>query len=123
MARPKQVVIPGKGEEGEASAEVRKRVIAARGIQLDRQGVANERLDTAGVRDHCRLTAADETFLESAAEQLRLSPRGCQRVLKVARTIADLDGEAEIGQAQLAEAIGYRQPADERALQFRGSAP
>jgi len=110
VARPKQVVIPGKGEPGEASAEVRKRVIAARRIQVERQGVTNERLDTSGVKDHCRLSAGEEAFFEQAAEQLSLSPRGCQRVLKVARTIADLDGEAEIGQAQLAEAIGFRQP-------------
>ena len=110
VARPKQIIIPGKGQPGEPSAEVRKRVVAARRIQNRRQAAGNGRLDAAGVRKHCRLSAADETFLEGAAEQLCLSPRGCQRVLKVARTIADLDGTEGISQAHLSEALGFRQP-------------
>ena len=85
-------------------------MVAARAIQIARQGVTNGRLDTSGVKAHCRLSDEDVAFFEKAAEQLRLSPRGCQRVLKVARTIADLDGADTIGQAHLAEAIGFRQP-------------
>ena len=53
VGRPKQVVIPGKGEAGETSAEVRKRVVAAREVQIARQGVANGRLNTSGVKDQC----------------------------------------------------------------------
>ncbi len=108
--RPKQVVIPGKGRAGESSATVRKRVVAARCKQIQRQGVANGRLDTPGVKDFCRMSAGNESFFEKAAEQLSLSPRGCQRVLKVARTIADLDSAKAIGQTHLAEALGFRQP-------------
>ena len=110
VARPKQILIPGKGQPGETSADVRKRVVAARWIQHQRQGASNGQLDTAGVTRHCRLSTADESFLEGVAEQLGLSPRGCQRVLKVSRTIADLDGAESIEQTHLSEALGFRQP-------------
>ena len=110
VARPKQITLPGKGRPGESSAAVRKRVDSARQTQFQRQGVANARLDSLGVKRHCRLGAAEESFFEAAALQLNLSPRGCLRVLKVARTIADLDEAHQIGQDHLAEAIGYRQP-------------
>jgi magnesium chelatase family protein len=110
VARPKQVVIPGKGKAGEASSAVRKRVIRAHRIQFERQGVANGQLEAAGVKRHCRLNTQNESFFEQAAEQMNLSPRACQRVLKVARTIADLDGSDRIVRNHLAEAIGFRQP-------------
>ena len=110
VARPKQVVIPGKGKSGESSSSVRKRVIRAHRKQFKRQGVANGQLEAAGVKRHCRLNTQDESFFEQAAEQMNLSPRACQRVLKVARTIADLDGSDRIVRNHLAEAIGFRQP-------------
>ena len=110
VTRPKHVIIPGKGKVGDSSATVRTRVVAAHRIQIERQGLSNGGLETSGVKEFCRLNADDESFFESAAERLHLSPRGCQRVLKVARTIADLDRADEIRQAHLAEAIGLRQP-------------
>ena len=110
VARPKQIVIPGKGAPGEPSSAVRKRVVAAHCIQIERQGVTNGQLDAAGVKKHCRLNSAEESFIENAAEQLSLSTRGCQRVLKVARTVADLDAADSIDQNHLAETIGFRQP-------------
>jgi magnesium chelatase family protein len=110
VARPKHIVIPGKGQPGESSSAVRERVVTANRLQIERQGVANGQLESSGVKRHCRLAAEDECFIENAAKKLTLSPRGCQRVLKVARTIADLDGSESIGQNHLAEAIGYRQP-------------
>jgi len=79
-------------------------------MQIERQRMPNGWLDTADVKNHCRLSAANRSFFERIAEQLSLSPRGCQRVLKVARTIADLDGAESINQNHLAEAIGFRQP-------------
>jgi len=109
VARPKQLVIPGKGEPGESSIEVRKRVVAVRKIQITRQDATNSQLDISGVKSHCQLSDDNESLFETAAEQLGLSPRGCQRVLKVARTIADLDGSDCINQNHLAEAIGFRQ--------------
>jgi len=110
VARPGHAVIPGRGEAGEPSAAVRKRVVAARRIQVRRQNVTNGQLDNPYVKTHCRLSLDNEAFFEKAAEQLRLSPRGCQRVLKVARTIADLEGTEAISQVHLAEALGFRQP-------------
>jgi magnesium chelatase family protein len=104
VARPRHLFIPGKGQPGESSSAVRERVVTAYGHQIERQGSANGSLEASGVKRHCRLASKEESFIENAAKQLCLSPRGFQRVLKVARTIADLDG------AHLAEAIGFRQP-------------
>ena len=109
VARPKHVFIPGKGQPGESSASVRERVVTANRLQIERQGVANGQLESSGVKRYCRLATEDVFFFENAAKQLHLSPRGCQRVLKVARTIADLDGAESIKQNHLAEAAGFRQ--------------
>jgi len=111
VARPRQIVIPGKGQPGESSFAVRQRVVAAHRIQIERQGATNGQLESPGMKSHCRLRPDGESFFENAAGRLHLSPRGCQRVLKVARTIADLDGAERIEQNHLAEAIGFRQPA------------
>jgi magnesium chelatase family protein len=93
---------------GEPSNVVRQRVAAARMRQLLRAGEPNARLDPAGIEHHCELSARDQNLLESAAERLQLSARSVSRVLRVARTIADLDGSEAICSAHLAEAIGYR---------------
>ena len=95
---------------GETSAAVRRRVIGARRIQLERAGIANAHLDHAAVRKYCRLDEANLKFLEKAAQRTGLSPRACQRVLKVARTLADLDGVQDIAGEHLAEALAYRPP-------------
>jgi magnesium chelatase family protein len=110
VARPGRVVIPGNTKAGEPSAAVLKRVIDARKLQMSRQQDSNARLDSAGMKAHCRLGKNEKTFLKQAAEKLDLSPRGCQRVLKVAQTVADLDRSERIRQNHLAEAIGFRQP-------------
>jgi len=98
----------GQYPSGEASRSVRERVADSRAAQY-RRGALNARLDVAGVREHCRLDAAGDALLERACEQLNLSARAHQRIIKVARTIADLDGAVEITNAHLGEAIGYRQ--------------
>lgn len=94
--------------EGEASAPIRARVEAARARQLERAGVPNARLDHAGTMAACRLAAADQLLLERAIESLQLSARAMHRILRVARTIADLDASARIATPHLAEALGYR---------------
>ncbi|MCF7222817.1 YifB family Mg chelatase-like AAA ATPase [Marilutibacter chinensis] len=96
------------GPAGESSEAVQARVVAARARQLARAGKPNARLGEAGMRESCRLGASDQTLLERAVESLRLSARSMHRILRVARTIADLAGSAEIGTAHLTEAIGYR---------------
>ncbi|MBP8203016.1 MAG: ATP-binding protein, partial [Pseudomonas sp.] len=95
-------------EPGPSSAELAALVIQARQQQLDRQGCANAHLDLNGVKQHCSLPDADRQWLENACERLGLSLRAAHRVLKVARTLADLDGAMSISRAHLAEALQYR---------------
>lgn len=93
---------------GESSAVVRARVLAARDRQLSRAGKANAHLSPREVERDCRLAAAEQALLECAIDRLRLSARVHQRILRVARSIADLAGAERIDAAHLAEAIGYR---------------
>ncbi len=94
--------------EGEASAPIRARVEAARARQIERAGVPNARLDHAATREGCRLGSTDQALLERAIESMQLSARAMHRILRVARTIADLDGSESIATPHLTEALGYR---------------
>ncbi|HLW83091.1 MAG TPA: YifB family Mg chelatase-like AAA ATPase [Candidatus Acidoferrales bacterium] len=101
------------GNPAEASASVRERVIAARAVQLERfkgerKIYANAQMPPKLLRKHCEISADGEKLLENAIQKLGLSARAHDRILKVARTIADLDGVAEIQSRQLSEAIQYR---------------
>jgi len=109
MACLGRIPMPDTQPLPEGSAEVRRRVIAARQVQLDRMGMPNAQLTSTGVRRYCKLTPLLLQFLEDAARRTSLSPRACQRILKVSRTIADLDGSGDIGPPHLAEAIAYRE--------------
>jgi len=93
---------------GEATAVVRERVLAARARQLARTGQLNAHLTQAQTEDHCRLAERDQALLENAMASLQLSARAMHRILRVARSIADLAGSEAIATAHLAEAIGYR---------------
>jgi len=97
-----------EGGSGETSAEVRHRVEAARRRQLERSGTANAHLDNREIERVCRLREGDRKLLEQAIERLGLSARAYHRVLKLARTIADLDGAGQITTPHLTEAINYR---------------
>ena len=97
-----------QGDPGEASVHVRKRVCAARAVQTVRQGDCNARLSGAALDHHCRLRAHEQQLLRQALERLQLSARAYHRILRVARTIADLDGAERIEGAHLGEALGYR---------------
>jgi magnesium chelatase family protein len=108
VSRPARTVINGNGPQPEDSASVRERVVAARERQLRRSGLPNAQLGSAGVREICSLEPSLEDFLDSVAETMCLSPRACQRILKVARTIADLAASAAIEDEHLAEAISCR---------------
>jgi len=90
------------------TAVVAEQVAQARRIQLGRQGCANAFLDLTGLRTHCQLQADDQQWLERACERLGLSLRAAHRILKVARTLADLQQDALIGRRHLAEALQYR---------------
>jgi len=92
----------------EDSATVRARVEQAWQRQLARAGCLNAHLDPQQTARFCALEEADELLLERAIEQWQLSARSLHRILRVARTIADLAGSRDIGREHLAEAIGYR---------------
>jgi magnesium chelatase family protein len=97
---------------GEGSAEIRARVVAARARQIERlkgEGVfSNAQMTPRLIRRHCRLDPECERVLEAAMTRLGLSARAYDRILKVSRTVADLDGRDEIRPTHLAEAVGYR---------------
>jgi magnesium chelatase family protein len=93
---------------GEDTASAATRVADARERQHRRQGCANAFLDLPGLRRHCHLSATDETWLETACERLNLSLRSAHRLLKVARTLADLEQVEGIAREHLAEALQYR---------------
>ena len=96
------------GPPGETSSDVRQRVARARASQVQRAGRPNAALDQAGTDAWCRLEPRDQALLERAIESLQLSARSMHRILRVARTIADLAGSGNIATPHLAEAIGYR---------------
>ena len=97
----------------EDSAGVRSRVIAARERQLERfrgekKTYANAQMMPKNIRKHCAISAEGEKLLENAVTRMGLSARAHDRILKVARTIADLDAAATIEPKHLSEAIQYR---------------
>jgi magnesium chelatase family protein len=98
-----------RGSENlETTSVVRGRVDVARALQVARAGKANHVLGPAEIERDCALDAAGQQMIQQAINRLALSARAYHRILKVARTIADLDGLARIGQQHLGEAIGYR---------------
>ena len=92
----------------EASSAVRERVARARTRQLERQGVANARLAGAEIEARARPDARATRILRHATARLALSARAHHRVLKVARTVADLEGAACVDETHVAEALRYR---------------
>lgn len=98
--------------KAECSADIKKRVDAARKIQQERYKdykiYSNSQLTPAMIDIFCRLGDAEKSMMRAAYERLGLSARAHNRILKVARTIADLDGSENITVNHLAEAIGYR---------------
>jgi len=101
--------------EAENSQTVKSRVEQARQQQFQRQGCHNAHLDQKQLKEFCLLPEALSNILEDALEKLGLSARAYHRVIKVARTIADLANSVEIDKSHLLEALGYRQM--ERRLQ------
>ena len=97
----------------EKSESIRERVIKARDVQVKRyeksKGIhCNAQMNTKHIREHCSLDDVSKQLLKTAMERLNLSARAYDRILKVARTIADLDAAPKVVSSHIAEAIQYR---------------
>ena len=100
--------------EGESSSGVGQRVQAARSIQLARDGVLNHALPAARLSDSCRTDAPVRELLRAAGQRYGLSARAYHRILRVARTVADLAGASALASAHVAEALGWRVVLEQR---------
>ena len=105
----REALSPGQGAATETSEQVRSRVVQARERQMARQGKTNSALLPKELDRHCLLDAEARQLLEAAMSRLTLSARAYHRVLKVARTIADLASCEQINSAHVAEAVRYRE--------------
>ncbi len=97
--------IAGAGKSGPTSAEVRETVQRAR---YDGAFPCNAHLDAAATREYCTLAPGAETLLQNAIDRLGFSARAYDKVLRVARTLADLEGSEKIEDRHIGEAIQYR---------------
>ncbi|MGH8501194.1 MAG: YifB family Mg chelatase-like AAA ATPase [Gammaproteobacteria bacterium] len=105
---PREALRADDGAPAESSEAVRARVVLARQRQHRRRGMSNAVMRNRDVEASCKLEAADHALLDQAMARFKLSARAYHRILKVARTIADLEGAAAIRTAHLSEAISYR---------------
>ncbi|HEY8965719.1 MAG TPA: ATP-binding protein [Candidatus Methylacidiphilales bacterium] len=104
---------PGAAEGSDA---IRARVVAARALQRERfarskskrKTPCNARMTPKEIREHCALDESAASLLQAALDDLKLSARAYDRILKVARTIADLDGNEKVDEAAIAEAVQFR---------------
>lgn len=109
VVRPKRSILSTPAGNIESSEKVRERVIESRRTQELRSGKPNALLTNADLTRFCKISTDTLQLLENATEKLFLSPRACHRILKVSRTIADLDQAANISARHVAEAIAFRQ--------------
>jgi magnesium chelatase family protein len=105
---PRDALAGGPGASGESSSRVQARVAAARTHQAERAGRPNAALGPKQVERFCRLGTAERRLLDQAIDRLQLSARAYHRILKLARTIADLAASSEIEADHLMEAVQYR---------------
>lgn len=97
-----------KDPNAESSAVVRLRVEAIRALQLQRQGCLNSELTPSQIADLIPLDEMSQTILKNAVEKMGISARSYHRILRVARTLADMQQSEKVAAAHIAEALGYR---------------
>jgi magnesium chelatase family protein len=97
-----------QSKTSEASTQIRERVIAARQRQIQRQQKPNAALGPLEIEKHCKLNDKSHRLLQAAMQKFSLSARSYHRILKLARTIADLSSDEAISDAHIAEALQYR---------------
>ncbi|MGM0540920.1 MAG: YifB family Mg chelatase-like AAA ATPase [Pseudomonadota bacterium] len=100
--------LQGEGALGESSAQVRARVVEVRAFQLKRQGYLSCDLSPKALKEHVVLDALSLVILEKAVNQLGISARGYHRILRIARTLADMEKLADLSSQYIAEALRYR---------------
>jgi magnesium chelatase family protein len=105
---PQHILNKAAEHKGESSEIIKQRVSLARHIQWQRNGCLNSRLSAKGIEQLCPLTTKDATFLHQAVNKLGLSLRVYHKVIKLARTIADLAQKEQIKTEHIAEALNYR---------------
>lgn len=108
IARERDWLDPTDNAAHETSAIARDRVLRARALQQQRQGCLNSELQSEQLQIHAELDDASRTFMRQAFERFDLSARAYHRIIKVARTIADLENEQGIGLTHVAEALNLR---------------
>jgi len=108
VPRERDWLRPANAAQGESSAVVRARVAAAQARQFERQQTLNARLDVRALALYAPLAADAQEFLAQAFEHFRLTARSYHRVIKIARTIADLAGREQVTQNDLSEALQLR---------------
>jgi magnesium chelatase family protein len=96
------------GGRAEPSSAIRERVEAARETQISRQGVPNSALAGKALRNACPLSGDAESLFATAIDRMGLSGRAHDRILRVARTVADLSNAVDLAVEHLAEALNYR---------------
>jgi magnesium chelatase family protein len=108
LQRPSSEAILAKAT-GMNTATAKELVVEARVRQIARQGVFNNQLDAQGVQQHIQLAEPHQQLVNQAADRLRLSPRAIHKLLRVARTIADIEDKDLVDKSCLLEALSYRQ--------------
>ena len=108
----KQLLNQSEKPQGESDRDIQQRISDARERQIERQGKINSQVSSQELRTICRLNTEQQALMDSAINRFALSTRGFYRVLRVARSIADLENRHEVKTADYQEALSYRITSD-----------